>query len=81
MKDRFDLCLQPRGDHRLSDPISHRRDGCFILPLLPSWVGMFGSVMQLRWSAWSFEVMVPVGTDTAQPVRCGYGAGFAARRG
>ena len=25
---------------------------------------MFGSVMELCWSAWSFGVMMPVGTDT-----------------
>ena len=39
-------------------------DGCFILPLLQSWIGMFSSEMELRWSIGLPAVMMPVGTDT-----------------
>jgi hypothetical protein len=81
MKDRFDLRLQPPGHHRLGDPVRNRRDGCFILRLLQSRVGMFGSVMELCWSAWSFGVMMPVGTDTVGAVRRVCGAGSGGLRG
>ena len=64
MEDRLDLWLQIHPDHRLGDLVGHGGDGCFILPLLQSWVGMFSSVMELGWSAWSLGVMMPVGTDT-----------------
>ena len=55
MKDRFDLLLQPPGDHRLSDPVRHGRDGCFILPLLQSRVGISvrgGCLVDLVERAW-----------------------------
>ena len=49
-------------------------------PLLQSWDGMFSSVMELRWSTWSFGVMMPVGTDTVLTgQRRGAGFGAAAR--
>ena len=81
MEDRLDLRLQIHPHHRLGDPVGHGGDGCFILRLLQSWVGMFGSVMELCWSAWSFGVMMPVGTDTVGAVRRVCGAGSGGLRG
>ena len=64
----MEIRLEDRLQHRFKEPAppGRPRSGreLFILPLLQSWVGMFGSVMELRWSAWSFGVMMPVGPDT-----------------
>jgi hypothetical protein len=49
---RGEVRFQDRLKHDLEcglhNAVAHRRDGCFILPLLQSWVGMFSSVMELR---------------------------------
>ena len=81
MKDRFDLLLQPPGHHRLGDPVRNRRDGRFILPLLQSCVGIFGSGVELCWPGWPLVDMVPEGTDTVAGVRSGCGGWCAGLRG
>jgi hypothetical protein len=45
--------LQDRLCRRLDHPIPHGGDGCFILPLLQSRVGIFRMVLELSWSSGS----------------------------
>ena len=66
---------------RLDDPVGHGGDGCFILLLLQSRVGMFGRLWGCVGRVGLWWNMMPDGTDIVGQVRRDCGVWFAAPRG